>query len=202
MLLSLFVAACVAAVAWPLLPVEHQQRLASIVDLESDYNMDPNNDRGRGQIWERGMRAVAERPWGYGVQAHQMVDLRFGGRGAAAHNSFVEIAVELGVLGAVLLLRVYAQSFFGLGRIRKSLALEANRTPTQDEQAVFYRMLQAGLVANLVAGFFLTMAYASTLWALVAVTMSCLALHAPAREPKIRRALLPDGQPQSKSAAR
>jgi O-antigen ligase len=201
-LLSLFVVACVGAVSWPLLPVEHQDRLASIFELESDYNMDPNNDRGRSQIWERGMRAVAERPWGYGVQAHQMVDLRFGGRGAAAHNSFVEIAVELGVLGALLLLRVYAQSFFGLGKLRKALALEPNRTPTQNEQAVFYRMLQAGVTANMIAGFFLTMAYSIALWATVAVAMSCMALHAPAREQNIRRALVPGGSPQSKSASR
>jgi hypothetical protein len=178
-LLASLIFGCLAAVAWPLLPVEHQERLSSILNLESDYNFDPNNDRGRGQIWERGLTAIAERPLGYGIAAHQMVDLRFGGRGQAAHSSFIQIAVELGVLGAILLLRVYALSFFGLGKARKALATAVNRTPVQEEQSVFFRMLQASLVGNLVAGLFLTMAYAATLWTIVALVMGCLALSQP-----------------------
>jgi O-antigen ligase len=178
---------CIAAAAWPLLPVEHQQRLSSILNLEQDYNFDPNNDRGRSQIWERGLSAVAERPLGYGIAAHQMVDLRFGGRGQAAHNSFIQIAIELGVLGAILLLRVYWLCFFGLGKARKALATTTNRTPGQEEQSVFFRMLQASLVGNLVAGAFLTMAYASTLWTIVALVMGCLALSPTVRQGPVAR---------------
>ena len=188
-MLAVFVCACLSAVVWPMLPDQHQQRILSVLNLESDYNLDPENDKGRLQIWQRGADALVARPFGYGVNASLMVDLRFGGRMMAPHSSLMEVGVELGVLGAYLFLQTYALAYFGLGRARRRLQMQGDGSDGElkREQSVFFRMLQASLVGNLIAGLFLTLAYATILWAIVAIAMGCLSLSPAAAKGKAVR---------------
>jgi hypothetical protein len=171
---TLIVVGCLGAAIWPQLPESTRQRLSTVLDLGSDYNLDPNNATSRGQIWKRGMTAAVQRPVGYGVGAFMMVDLKFNGRMEPPHNSFVQTAVELGFLGLLLFTRMYLLTWRALGRSRKQL--QGTEREDQRELVLFLRMLQLSLAGNIVAGFFLSMAYATLLWVTFSVSMGCVAL--------------------------
>jgi putative inorganic carbon (hco3(-)) transporter len=165
----------VGAVIWFQLPQGTRDRLATVTDLGNDYNLDPNNDRSRGQIWSRGMRAALVRPIGYGPASYGMVDFRFGGRMQAPHNSFIETLVELGVIGLILFLRMYWLCWRSLAQARKKLLARPDASVKWSEQVLFARTLQCSLAGNAVAGFFLSMAWSTTLWLLFALSMALIA---------------------------
>jgi O-antigen ligase len=175
--------ACLAPIVWTQLPGETRERLSTLMHLSDDYNLDPTDVTARGQIWKRGIGAAFKRPVGYGPYSFPMVDLRFGGRMMAPHNSFVEVLVELGFVGLLLHLRMYYLAWRNLGRVRKSLVGSAALSREQYEQLVFARALQFALAGNAVASFFLTMAYSTLLWVLFGVCMGIIALaHNPAEQ--------------------
>jgi len=168
---------CAATLAWPYLPAETRERLSSVLQLSSDYNMDTTNSDSRSAIWERGLTAAVRRPVGYGVDTFQMVDVRMGGKFRAPHNTYLEVLVELGFLGLLLFIRMYVLSWRALQRVRKRL-LAAAASEEHDQVVVFARMLQVTLVGNAVSGFFLSMSYSTLLWVLFAVVVACVSLFA------------------------
>lgn len=189
---SLMAFALIAVASWPLLPAETRERLSSVLSLESDYNMSAQT--GRVQIWKRGIRALGERPIGFGVDAYAMVDLRYGGKMFTAHNSMVQIAIELGVVGFALYASLYLAVWRGLGRARAVLAKLATPDADEQQQAVTCRMLQASLVGNLVAGMFLSSAYFLVHWiaiSLAAGLMAYIQRQHPAAPVQRPRAALP-----------
>jgi len=184
---SLIAVVCAGLVTWPMLPAETRQRLSSVLALGNDYNLNPDDDTGRTQIWKRNLNALKGRPLGFGVNSFRMVDLKHGGRMLAPHSSLVQVAVELGVLGFILYLRMYYLVFRGLGRARKVLEDLAAPSLENRQQAVFCRMLQACLIGNFVSGAFLSMAYVVVLWSTMGLALGCIALiyreNAPVEKP-------------------
>lgn len=166
---------CAAMLVWAYLPAETRAHFSTVLQLSDDYNMDITNLDSRGSIWKRGFTAAMQRPVGYGVNSFQMVDLRMGGHFRAPHNSYLQMLVELGFLGLLLLLRMYALSWRALQRVRRSL-LAVAPSEEHNQMLVFARMLQAALVGNAVSGFFLSMAYATLLWVLFAVVIACVSV--------------------------
>ena len=166
---------CVSIVVWAYLPTETRDRLSSVLQLSSDYNLDTTNKDSRSAIWERGFAAALQRPAGYGVGTFQMVDMRMGGRFRAPHNSYLEVLVELGFLGLLLFIRMYVLCWRGLRRVRQSL-LALAPSEEHDQMLVFARMLQVALVGNAVSGFFLSMSYSVILWVLIAAVIVCVSL--------------------------
>jgi hypothetical protein len=61
----------------------------------SDYS----GGESRTAIWKRGLVWMSWRPWGYGMDNYPIFFGWLNDRERAAHNSFIEIGVELGVLG-------------------------------------------------------------------------------------------------------
>ncbi len=173
--LSLVGVAVLGAIVWTQLPHDARERFATVLDLGHDYNLDPTNDKSRGQIWTRGFQATLDRPFGYGPWSFSMVDYRYGGRMMAPHNSYMEALVELGVVGLFLFLRMYFLAFKGLQDVRRVLIVPTI-TERQREQAVFARAIQLSLAGNAVAGFFLSMTYATVLWTTFGVAMGLMAL--------------------------
>jgi putative inorganic carbon (HCO3(-)) transporter len=162
----------VSALTWVALPTSTRERLATIVSLGSDYNTDTTLTTGRMAIWERNAKATLYRPIGFGIGAFGVVDMQTGGRYKAAHNSVLEVFVELGFLGCFLYLRLYW------------LAWRALSHPLQNdaEAELFCRALKASLLGNFVSGFFLSQAYSSMVWTLFAVSAlaaSVLAVSSP-----------------------
>lgn len=171
----LVAAVCGGMLIWFQLPYEARTRFSTVLDLGNDYNLDPTNDKSRGQIWSRGLQATLSRPIGYGPNSFGMVDYRFGGRMMAPHNSFIQDLVELGVLGLFLFLRMYWLCWRTLKRARSLFLQRSALTDAEREQFVFARTLQCALVGNAVAGFFLSMAWATILWLLFATCMALIA---------------------------
>lgn len=174
--LSLLGVCVLGTVIWTQLPEDARARFATVLNLGNDYNLDPTNDKSRGQIWTRGIEATLNRPYGYGPWAFGMVDYRYGGRMMAPHNSYMEAMVELGVLGVILFLRMYFLSWRGLERARRKLGERQNASDEHCDQMVFARVLQFSLAGNAVAGFFLSMAYATVLWVTFGMCMAMMAL--------------------------
>jgi len=174
--LSMIGVLVLGTVVWTQLPNDARERFATVLDLGHDYNLDPTNDKSRGQIWSRGTRATLARPYGYGPWAFGMVDYRYGGRMMAPHNSYVEAMVELGVVGFALFIRMYVLAWRGLERTRRKLIDGKLVSDEQREQAVFARTLQLSLAGNAVAGFFLSMTYATVLWVTFGICMALIAL--------------------------
>jgi O-antigen ligase len=183
--------AALSALVWSQLPQNARERFSTLLHLSHDYNLDPTDVTARGQIWKRGIEATVARPIGYGPDTFPMVDWKYGGHFYAPHNSFIQLAVELGIVGLFLLLRMYALALRGLQHARRHLITRKSLSNDQEEQVVFARMLQCSLVANAIAGFFLTMAYASVLWTIVGVCMAVMALteHAENGCPDVRTVL-------------
>jgi O-antigen ligase len=166
---------CASMLVWAYLPAETRDRLSSVLQLGSDYNMDTTNADSRSAIWERGYAAALQRPFGYGVSTYQMVDVRMGGKFRAPHNSYLEVLVELGFLGLLLFIRMYVLCWRALQKVRQSL-LALAPGEEHDQMLVFARMLQVALVGNSVSGFFLSMSYSVILWVLFAAVIACVSL--------------------------
>lgn len=164
----------VGVAVWPHLPQVPRERLASILSLGSDYNVDEKE--GRVKIWKRGLNAYAERPIGYGIATYPMVDWKHGGLFFTAHNILVLILVEVGPVGLLTYLGMMLYLWLGLARMHRKLGRLEMPSEEQRQQAVFCRMSQAALIGNFVAGQFLSATYYYGHWASIALAMSLIAL--------------------------
>lgn len=172
----LMVVICFGVVVWTLLPESAQMRFATLLHLNNDYDLNMQDRTGRGDIWMRGLTAFGVRPWGYGPESYEMVDLTFGGQFKVAHNSLLQMLVELGALGLFFYLKVYYLGFRGLQRARAHLLSLATRTADQDAQAVFARAFQISLAGNFISGGFLSEGYSEILWSIMGCCMAVIAI--------------------------
>jgi len=161
-------------VAWTFAPAENRDRIASIFSLESDYNLDPTERNGRLAIWTRNFSAGVARPIGYGVGSFGVVDTMQGGDDRAPHNTLLEAFVELGVFGALLLLRLYWVAIADLRRVGGGTSPKSEAAPP-DIRSIYARCMSAALIGTLVSGFFLSMLKSSVVWALFALAAAMIA---------------------------
>ena len=175
-------------------PASVWERIGSMGSLEQDYNL--TDSTGRIAIWERGLEAMIARPWGYGVKAFEAVEGRQGGRYKAAHNIWIEIGVELGVQGIVLLALVLGTAF----GIARHVRLQPPRGPPHHWVLPVALGLRGALIGYLVTGFFLSAAYASVFFAVLGVFAG---LHNVVRapEPVIDDAPEDEGTPSARASA-
>lgn len=151
---------------WHEIPGSAQSRILSVFSTTNDYNLDMADTTGRLSIWDRGIGAILDRPIGYGIGTFSTVDGMRGGRYKAAHNSVLEVAVELGVLGLLLYLAMLKAALQGLGPRKPAQAARA-RGPSTIAEREIARSLRFALLTNVVAGFFLTEAYSDVFWMLL-----------------------------------
>ena len=166
---------------WGYVPMEIRQRVATLVELQDDYNMTSAKD-GRSGIWTRDVAAVWERPIGYGLGTSEYVNGITGGHYRAPHNSFIQALVEEGALGGVLLSLGYLVALVQLGKVtgRGGPA----RAPPNPKALLYARALRVSVAANLVAGFFLSHAYDALLWIVIGI---CATLVRIDRTPAVRK---------------
>ncbi len=89
-------------------PESFRVRTASLLDIQNDYTF--NSDAGRWMIWQRGLGYFAHRPI-IGVGANNYGELRRSvlrqrrpsGRWLTAHNTYLQVLVEIGIFGAIAL---------------------------------------------------------------------------------------------------
>jgi hypothetical protein len=165
------------ALAWGYLPTATRDRMATLLDLKSDYNADPTLNASRTVIWRRDIGLALERPIGYGMGTAELVDGLNGGQYRTAHNSLVQAFVELGALGLYLYVLTFLSAWKQLFRVARRAKL-----PAADDQAkrmaLYARALSIALLANMGAGFFLSQAYDITRWMVMAVIAAMIRLAA------------------------
>lgn len=106
----------------------------------------PLAEDARVDYWKQGLRAIAARPFGWGVSTSRLVLPRFARTGEATsgspHNQYLQSVLELGVVGGGLLIGLTAAALV----IGRRSAAETQDLPTA--------AIWAGLVGSAVSGLF------------------------------------------------
>ncbi len=171
------VALIVGVAAVPLVaPATFLKRTATLTQIDSDYNM--TSETGRLELWKRGLGYYASRPItgvGFGeygaaegvwASTHRTAG-ETGFKWSVAHNTLLQVAVELGTIGLV----AFFYMFFPTVRSAAQAArlVRAGRAPP--DLAALGHALTLSIVGFVVAGFFLAAAYG-----VVAVTLLALGM--------------------------
>lgn len=153
------------------------EEIRTLRNPKQDYNW---SGEGRVAIWKRGLRYMASRPVvgvgmgnfstaeGVSEESRAQAERGAGFKWSAAHNTFLEIGVELGVIALALFVAMLVTAFRLLRRIRRS------RPPTirrARREAALASSLSASLVGFIVSGFFLSAAYFSYVYMILGLVI-------------------------------
>jgi len=166
------------------------ERIETILHPSKDYNWSGQSATGRMEIWRRGVEYMLSHPaLGVGAanferaegtlseEAHERQRYGRSFRWSTAHNSFIQIGAELGVMGMVLLVALLVDGVRVLSRIR--------RWPV-GEAAVMAQVLTACLVGFIVTAMFLSQAYSAYLYSLLGLALGLARVVSPAARPQPR----------------
>jgi O-antigen ligase len=149
----------------------HSELAARMQSLFSgqDYNL--SGGGGRWDVWSTGIRLMFTHPLvGVGIGAFPVADAAVSGQYVDAHNAYVQIAAELGILGIGSLVVMIMTAFKSIQRSRKMLRAMAKAGDASNEVSLDAALATAALcsmIAELSAAMFLSMAYdAMTMFAL------------------------------------
>ncbi len=158
----------------------NMDRVKSLMELSSDYNV--TGDEGRLELWRKGIQIALTHPvTGVGVNCigQAIGDLRAAqGEGSAkwqtAHNSFIEIAAEIGLIGFFLFCSIIIGTYKNFSLYKKVQISSPHAKEFQSIAAA----LQVAFIGSLVAAFFLSQAYSIifTLFFALSVVMKNIAL--------------------------
>ena len=129
-------------------------------------------------MWKQGLAILATHPWGVGIAAYETAEgLSHGGKGkwSTAHNSFLQIGVELGVLGLICFIVIFKKIISGLKEARS--IMERMSTPLGEQitaQSQLALALEISLWGFLVTGFFLSQAYSALLYIVLALSIALI----------------------------
>lgn len=152
---------------------EYWERIGTLAAPTQDYNWSGQAESGRVEIWKRGLGYMASNPLlGVGVNAFFVAEgtseeavrrrqEHIGFKWSAAHNSYIQIGAELGVLGLIAFLRLLWLGLRESHRIGKSALREEDRLLGQCFVAL--------LLGFAVGGAFLSQAYATFLYFTVGI---------------------------------
>jgi O-antigen ligase len=154
--------------------------MGTILHPDDDYNM--TEETGRKAVWKRGMTYMETHPLlGVGIHAFPQAEgtlsptaKRYAemGRGikwSVAHNSFVEVGAECGVLAFALFIFRFLLMFWMLGRIRPPP--RGKPYITSDDQA-YAQMLIAAFIGFVVSGIFVSAEYFAFLYMLLGLVVA------------------------------
>ena len=143
-----------ALVVPPLLPPGYLDRLNTITDIEKDAT---GSAQGRWRDFGAAIDVVIKHPvTGVGLgQDILALNEERGETWRSVHNVYLQYAVDLGVVGAVLFIWLLVATYRGAGRVR----ICAGRDPYLRDLAVLAGGVQIALVAFAVESFFHPVAY-------------------------------------------
>jgi len=151
-------------------PVSPLQRLLN------PSKVDQRSAEARTMVWAAGLRMFMSNPLagiGLGNYKAQVVFFRVpnqpladGAIAHVAHNTYVEILAEMGLMGLVAFLAMLVTTFSGLERVQHRTAKGG---PVLVNRAALG--LQAGLLAFAVAAFFVSAQYQKLFWLMLFLSM-------------------------------
>ena len=167
---TLLPVAALAAVLLVSLPGKYMTRISTIFNPETDST---NSAQERQEHMIRAAKLAIQRPiFGVGMgnfHIYAINEMR-------AHNSYLEIAAELGVTGLIAFLVIIFAPMRFLRRIERETAADG---PWPDlGKHVVSACLQASFVAFVIYGFFGSIQYDSYLYSLVAFAVAFRRIHA------------------------
>jgi O-antigen ligase len=178
----------------PLLLVSPSSPLPRL--LSPDHSDQESTDT-RLALWRAGLRMVRAHPLtGVGLGNFKWVVADYDAPGEnlnnVAHNTYVEVAAELGLPGFALYVGLLATTYRALGRVRR----QTRAVPAADVVHRAALGLQAGLVGFLVAIFFVSATQQKLFWLAVFLAMCLPALARQAeRRPGAETPAAPPGPP-------
>ncbi|MGQ0647608.1 MAG: O-antigen ligase family protein [Gemmatimonadaceae bacterium] len=137
----------------------------------TEYNY--TTEDGRIEIWKRGLKYIATAPvQGVGVDGFPYkelatkVDKGFGVRQAAAHNMYLQVAAELGLIGFSGFLAMLFGGLMLCSKARKRARqwIAEGGGPEADRELLRANMAQASLYSVMCTGFFLSMGYSAMVY--------------------------------------
>lgn len=158
------------------------EMMQTVLHPANDYNWSGNSETGRMEVWKRGLGYMAMHPvLGVGAFAFPSAEgalapqaargeFGIGFKWSEAHNSFIEIGAELGVMGLVLFVALLVSGVRTLSRIGGGPPGPA---------AFLAQILTASLVTYVVSGFFLSAAYWTYLYVLLGMVLGLAKVAAP-----------------------
>lgn len=139
-------------------PVEKLERFSTLLNLEEDYNLTAKH--GRLDVWNNGLKLLQEN-WitGTGVSTFVIAEgqVNEGGKWSSAHNSFLQVAVELGMPGFI----------FFMGMLFSAYRMAKPR----DDTDWLGRGLRLSLISFFAGGMFLSWGYHFVLYFVLCVAM-------------------------------
>lgn len=167
------------------------ERISTMLTPSQDYNT--ASSTGRLQIWDRGIQMMFMNPvLGVGVynfmSAEGMIFAEIGARYQAAHNSFVQIGAELGIPGLVAFTLLIWRTVKHI-RSLSTAAIKANHKISESKNLVASYSITGAITAFVVSGFFLSAAYITSLYFLLAMAVAVFsANHVVAKVDKSEKA--------------
>jgi O-antigen ligase len=141
---------------------------------------DEGSTENREQVWKAGLRMIQAHPFlGVGVGNFKALSAYYGGfdpkESSLAHNTYIEIAAEMGLPGLLAFSAILYFSLRTLGRVRRQ---------TRTSSTLLHHAasgLEAGLLGCSVAIFFSSLEYIKPFWFVIFLTMCMPSLVAYAR---------------------
>lgn len=149
---------------------QYTKRFTRVLSKE-DYNFEDKD--GRIEVWKRGLSYVAGAPLtGVGINGFRYKELDTkirlygGGKDSAAHNMYIEIAAELGIIGFLSFVLASFWSIVAAQRRRKQAAAQFAATGNRADaaEAILAGAAIASLLSLLVTGIFLSMAHSALIY--------------------------------------
>lgn len=131
---------------------------ATGADRLTDFT-DYSGGESRSLIWKRGLVWMSWRPWGYGIDNFPIFFGWLNGPERAAHNSFIQVGVELGLLGLLAFTMLFVHTGRELLRQRRHALSLRGRAPLADQEAALATYVLTMMVGTAATGFFLSKAY-------------------------------------------
>jgi putative inorganic carbon (HCO3(-)) transporter len=143
---------------------------------DADYNR--TEETGRLQIWGRGIGYMLQHPvLGVGPGNFQTAEgtlspladrqqFGVGVRWNAAHNTYIQVGAETGVVGLLLFLAMIGGAFVALSQSRLR---GLDRADSRERQTQLAQVLTASLIGFVVGAVFLSLAYTEMLYTLIAL---------------------------------
>jgi probable O-glycosylation ligase (exosortase A-associated) len=142
-------------------------RISTIWDPKSEYDRTAGD---RTDKWKTALMIMGTRPWGTGYGVADIAMGQFTGdrfMWMTAHNSYLQIGLELGIPGLILFLSLLVRTFKDLHWIQS-----LSRFDQHSSERNLASMLEISLYGFVVGGFFLSQAYLTLLYLVIGLSVA------------------------------